>query len=316
MFRSRILHGIACLTLFFFVFFILSTDFTRAQSKEDDTLSKAKNLYLKGNYEESIGLLSSMIKKAKNTAEQKKSTAEAYYWLAKNYFDMAENTKVDENLQKVYETYPTFAKDDNNLLFKQRMEKTRKQILGENAGPMPTEAIYTSDSQTDAQQVIQQPGKGKKKSSGWLIVGGVVVVGAVLALLLAKKKETVTYDIRGTWRVDGLLHTGQLVSSTYTFSGSITEGTFVDNLGLTGTYIVSEENVNFKYDAASLVSLSFAGTFKTQEEMSGLMTYIYVGDNLSHTGQWTASRTTASALQTGTGVSVSSVFATPNPNGK
>ncbi len=268
MFGSKILKLTSIITLCVFMFFVFTAETGFAQSKEDDVLMKAKRLYQEGDYEASINLLSQFIEKLKAMVEQKKNVAEAFYLLAKIYFEVGDDKKVEENLHKVFVTYPTFSKDEPNFSFKERVEKIR--------GTMNVETEkFTDETTTEPQtevkpqprrtnRVIEQSyAKKKKKFPILLVVGGVVVVAAVAVLLLKKKKDS--YDIRGDWTVNSNF-AGETFRDYFTFSGSKTSGSFVDGAGIRGSYTVNGSSAHFAYTD---LAISLDGTFSSQDNMSG-----------------------------------------------
>lgn len=281
MIGSKILRRAAVLTLFFFVFFTATADFSLARAQEDD-LTKAQKLYQKGDYERSIKLLGDFIEKLKSIVEQKKNVAEAFYLLAKIYFEVGDDAKVDENLAKVFETYPTFSKDESNFGFKERVDKAREAFLKvkeQEARKMERdlkdqqqeqEVKQPPKAEPDSYQPIMKtkPRKKKKKFPILLVVGGIALV-AVLVLVLGKKKKDEpapeVFDIRGDWTVYDTVE-GDQVFAYYTFAGNLNSGTFVDHEGDYGTYTVNGRSVTFVYDD---FDITFNGNFSSQDQMNG-----------------------------------------------
>ncbi|MCP5104458.1 MAG: hypothetical protein GY950_13815 [bacterium] len=280
MFGTKLLRPVSLITLFLFVFFIGTADFSLAQEK--DQLTKARKLYEEGDYEESIKLLSDFIQKLKAMVEQKKNVAEAFYLLAKIYFEVGDDTKVGTNLKKVFETYPGFKKEEANFGFKERVEKARAAFLaGKERDATQKEAeLVKKEEEMKAEpktrpktRIIEQstPKKKKKKFPVVFVVAGVVVVAALILLLGKKKdeKQEEQFDIRGNWAIyDTQL--SQLFAH-FTFRGSIGSGTFTDNAGDTGNYTVSNRNVSFSYHD---YAITFTGTFTDRDHMSGSYTSI------------------------------------------
>ncbi len=287
------LKSTGIVTLCLFVFFIFSADIGLAQ-QEEDALAKAKKLYQEGDYEGSIDLLSKFIEKLKAMVAQKKNVAEAFYLLAKIYFEVGDDTKVEENLEKVFNTYPAFKKDETNFSFKERVEKIKKTALAKKgkkkkAPPKEMKPVVKKQPQ-DQPRVIEQPQpkKKKKKFPTLLVVGGIVVVAVLAMLLLKKKKKEDEYDIRGDWTVNFNV-AGNAGFFYMTFSGSKTSGSFVDNEGDTGTYSVNGSAVNFGYNN---YNISFSGNFGSQGSMSGSLQV--EGTN----GSWNATRGFTGVLTT------------------
>jgi hypothetical protein len=272
------------MTLFFFIFFIGTTDLSLAKKqKEEDSLAKARRLYQEGDYEGSIKLLSDFIGKLKAMVEQKKNVAEAFYLLAKIYFEVGDDTKVEENLRKVFETFPTFKKEETNFGFRDRVEKAREKFLQEKKKEaMEKEKELKEQEEPEPEpRIIEHPTvKKKKKKFPVLLVVGAVVVVAVAAILLLKKKKKDEYDIRGRWTLNVQI-AGETFIFGMTFSGSKTNGTFTDEDGDTGVYTVNDRNVSFSYDD---FNISFTGSFSTNDNMAGSVVVNSV------TGSWTAAR--------------------------
>jgi len=289
MFGAKSLRSIGVVTLFFFTFFILFADFNfvQAKDKEEDSLLKARKLYQQGDYEGSIKLLSDFVQKLKAMVEQKKNVAEAFYLLAKIYYEVGDDTKVDENLRKVFETYPSFTMEEENLSFKGRVEKIRKGVLEkkEQAVDEQAEAIKEEEESPEEEQFIEKPYPAKTKKKKFpvlLVVGGIAVVAAVV-LLLSKSKE---YNIVGNWTIHENYPDGTSDNQYITFIGSKTNGTFVDQDGFTGTYNVSGKSVHFSYDLG--LWFSYSGTFTSKDSMEGSWSWTYEGSPVS--GSWTGER--------------------------
>lgn len=283
MFGVKLLRSVSLVTLFFFIFFIGTADFSLAQ-KEEDSLTKARKLYQEGDYEGSITLLSDFIQKLKAMVEQKKNVAEAFYLLAKIYFEVGDDARVEENLKKVFETFPTFKKEESNFAFKERVEKARGKFLTQKeseAKEKEKELVKTEKEVAKMEKeikkkpkprVIEQstPKKKKKKFPVLLVVGVVVVVALLVVLLAGKKKDDEqpapeVFDIRGDWTLWDTA-AGDLLFAYFTFSGSRNNGTFIDHEGDTGTYSVNGRNVSFSYDA---YNIDFTGNFVDQGHMRG-----------------------------------------------
>jgi hypothetical protein len=285
MIGGKFLKGSGAITLFLFIFMVFSANVALAQ--EEDSLSQAQKLYQQGDYEGSIDLLSKFIEKLKAMVEQKKNVAEAFYLLAKIYFEVGDDVKVEENLSKVFSTFPAFSKEETNYSFKERVEKVKKQVLANKVKkteePMqvaPQQKVETEEF-TPTKKVIQhsQPRKKKKKFPVLLVVGGIAVV-AILAILLLKKKKEDVYNIRGDWSVNTNF-LGDQGLFFMTFRGGQNNGTFVDHEGDTGTYSVNARSVNFAYDD---YDITFTGSFSSHDNMSGSLSVAGIG------GSWNASR--------------------------
>jgi tetratricopeptide (TPR) repeat protein len=293
MYGRKLLRGIGLVMLFLFTFFVLSADFNfvQAQENEEDILLKARRLYQEGDYEGSIKLLSDFIQKLRAMVEQKKNVAEAFYLLAKIYYEVGDDTKVDENLEKVFETFPAFTAEEANPGFKERVKKIREKVLEAKEKELEKEKEAVAEEPEPEERVIERPtpvkAKKKKKFPVLLVVGGIAVAALIVVLASGKKKkeQEEEYNIVGNWIIYENIN-GESLEEYITFSGSRTSGTFVDQDGLTGTYSVSGRNVNFSYDFG--LWFTYNGTFTGRDTMSGTWDYVYEGVPLS--GTWTGER--------------------------
>jgi len=285
MLAGKFLKGAGMVTLFLFLFFIFSADFAAAQ-QEEDALLKARSLYQDGDYEGSIKLLSDFISKLRAMVEQKKNVAEAFYLLAKIYYEVGDDTKVDENLRKCFETFPAFTTEEPNLGFKDRVNTIRKEVLeAKTKEPLPETETYEEEEPPAEEKVIEKKAppkeKKKKKFPVLLVVGGIVVVGVVAALALGgkKKAEPERFDIRGNWTIEPDIY----VPIHMTFNGTLTSGEFIDvDENLRGSYIVNGRQVEFSYNS---LAINFRGSFADRDHMSGTYEIVGVG-----TGTWAAHR--------------------------
>jgi len=299
MLGGKCLKVVGVLTLFFFVFFTFSADFALAKEKEGDVLLKARRLYQEGDYEGSIKLLSDFIAKLKAMVEQKRNVAEAFYLMAKIYFEVGDDVKVDENLRKVFETYPAFSKEERNLAFKDRVEKIKKEVLEAKTKQSVPEEETTVESEEPPteEKVIEESvpprTRKKKKFPVLVVVGGIALVVAAI-LLLKKKKEDreEVYDIRGDWTIS-IQFLGENLVTGMTFSGSRTNGNFVDLDGDTGTYIVNGRSVEFVYD---FFNIFFTGNFSTPDNMNGVITVESIDGSWSGTRGFNFARGTTSTI--------------------
>lgn len=292
MFGIKSLKFTGIVTLCFFMFFVFAVETGFAQSNEEDTLSKAMRLYQEGDYEASIALLGKFIEKLKAMVEQKKNVAEAFYLLAKIYFEVGDDKKVDENLKKVFVTFPSFNKEESNFAFKERVAIVRAQMRVETEKFSQENQTETTSVQQEQQRsrVIAQPTVQKKKKFPIvLVIVGAVVVTAAIALLVLKKKSE-DYDIRGDWTIRGTF-SGSPFLFYMSFTGGKSSGAFVDHEGDTGLYDVSGDSVHFEYNN---YNIEFNGRFSGKDSMSGSM----LVDSIS--GSWSGSRgisTARSSLQ-------------------
>jgi len=289
MLGGKLLRRTGIVTLCLFMFFTFTADLAWAQ-KEEDSLLKAREMYQQGDYEGSIGLLSQFIEKLKAMVAQKKNVAEAFYLLAKIYFEVGDDAKVEENLVKVFQTFPSFEAEESNFSFKERVDKVKAKVMegSEQVKPATVEKENFDEPKPEKTepQVIQQPSVKKKKKFPILLVVGAAAVITILAVLLLKKKKSDEYDIRGSWGLN-ISFLGDNFSTGITYSGSISSGTFVDSDGDRGTYSVTGRTVSFSYNA---VAINFTGSFSTKDAMNGQV------ELEGFTGSWTATRGAAGTM--------------------
>lgn len=286
MLAGKFLKGAGMVTLFLFVFFIFSADFAAAQ-KDEDVLLKARRLYQDGDYEGSIKLLGDFISKLRAMVEQKKNVAEAFYLLAKIYYEVGDDAKVNENLRKCFDTYPAFTMEETNLGFKDRVNKIRKEVLeAKTKEPLPEAETFEEEEPPAEEKVIEQPGppkeKKKKKFPVLLVVGGIAVAAVLIVALGGGKKkepEPERFDIRGDWTIEP----DRYLPIYMTFSGSLTSGEFVDQDGIRGAYNVNGRQVEFQYYPP--YEINFNGNFSDRDHMNGQ--YEIVGVD---SGTWAAHR--------------------------
>jgi serine/threonine protein kinase len=103
----------------------------QAQPEDYNPMEESRKLYQEGDYEGSIKILSDFSSKLRTMVEQKKNVSEAFYLLAKIYYEVGDYTKMEENLRKCFDTYPTFTMEEANLDFKDRVDKIKKEVLEE-----------------------------------------------------------------------------------------------------------------------------------------------------------------------------------------
>ena len=301
------IRRIGILTLVFFIGFSLSHQLSFAQDESDELL-KARRMYQQGDYEGAINLLVNFIDKLKAIVAQKKNVAEAFYLLAKVYYTVGEDQKVDENLAKVFETYPAFQKEETDLEFRDRVEKKRQEMASARVAG-PTQPVTQPEVETkpeEEKQVIAAPAKKKKKKFPILLVLGAAALIAVLVLVVLKGDSgddgPEQYDVRGLWRIT-FVGLGSTYQFNMNFSGGTSSGVIQDEFGDEGTYTVSPDNrVTFQYNNFALV---FSGTLQSNVSMNG--TWTFPGSN----GTWSATKLTVRAGRSAaasTGTSLRELF--------
>jgi tetratricopeptide (TPR) repeat protein len=115
------------LVLFLFTWFTFAARFqlARAQDKPADKLSKGIEYYETGDYGKSIDLLIEYAAVPQNPREKR---AEAYYYLAKNYYAVKPD-KIKEALTKTFETDWFFTIEEKDAYFKKIVEDLRREFM-------------------------------------------------------------------------------------------------------------------------------------------------------------------------------------------
>ncbi len=188
---NSFLRRTACVTLLFFVWFMVAPDFVFATGAADD-LTKAEELYKEMQYEKAVNTLNSFILANQEKTNMAPKVALAYYMLAKIYFDIDEyDSKVKVNLEKVFQYDENFTYQEHNAKFKQLVEEVKGQ---EQTAPVK-ETVKKEAKETTQPRVIERPApkKKKKKFPAILVIGGLLVVGALVYFLVIKKSQK--YDL-------------------------------------------------------------------------------------------------------------------------
>lgn len=323
MLSREMIRRIGILTIVLFGWFSLSTSFGYAQ--EEDTLLKARKLYQQGYYDDAITMLIECINKLKSIVAQKKNVAEAFYLLAKVYFTVGEDDKVSTNLEKVFETYPTFEKEETDLEFKERVDQARanlgisKEVQVQPDVEIPTEVKPESEK---VQPVIkaeeEKPGedmekkvipkvkkKKKKKFPILLVLGGLALAAVAAYFLFIKKSEDDGYDIRGSWLLNFNWYSKQVDTpgtAVITFSGgSKNSGTFVVE-EYSGSWTITGSQVRFVFQSGT----TYTGTIQNDTYMSGTMV-----DYNGSPGYWSASKAGAKSRTEASATTLSPDCASP-----
>lgn len=115
------------LVLFLFIWLIFTARFqmARLQDKPDDKLRHGIECYETGDYGKSISLLEEYATASKNPRGKR---AEAYYFLAKNYYAVTPD-KVKEALTKTFETDWFFTYEEKDAYFKKMVEDLRREFM-------------------------------------------------------------------------------------------------------------------------------------------------------------------------------------------
>lgn len=299
MLAGKLLRNIAIVALVLFIGVSITSNY--AFASEEDNLLKARRLYKEGDYEGAVQILSDFIDKLKAIVAQKKNVAEAFYLMAKVYYTVGDDRKVDENLKKVFETFPMFTFDEADYDFRARVETAKKLVMAQQGREEVVASQETEVRQEEQtvqeedvvqprqQNVITSPPKKKKKKFPVLLVVGGVVLIAVLAVVLlgGKKDEEDKPDIRGNWILSEEWPRFGSFTTYATFSGGPLQGTFKNNDGMTGTYVVTDNKVFFSYDGYE--KWEYRGTFTSADNMVGTgVVLLEDGDEIR--GAWTGRR--------------------------
>ncbi|MCX6556053.1 MAG: hypothetical protein NTW95_01240 [Candidatus Aminicenantes bacterium] len=166
-------------TLFFFAWFCLMPASIRAG--DEDPLETARKLIQAGSYEEAARVLGIYIEKIRAIAKQKNQVAEAYYLLAKMYFEVGDDQKCDDSLRAALKNNPEISQDEPTAGFSARLDKIRAEVA-----PQVFEKLKK------AEQRRLQP----RKKFPWLLVAGTIVATVLVIVFLMKKKNyTLTVTI-------------------------------------------------------------------------------------------------------------------------
>jgi tetratricopeptide (TPR) repeat protein len=201
MFARKQFRGIAVFTLFIFICFTSTLDYSYSQ--EENPLLKAQGLYKQGNLIEAVKVLEAFVAKINGKPSEKKRLAEAYYLLARIYYDAGEDARVTGYMKQAVEAYADIGKEEGNLDFKARLERVREEWLKSQAGKKETAPEVTKETaKTEVAQPIEQekekpvPQLKKKKKFPWLLaILGVGVIVVLVMLLTKKKKQTLNVTV-------------------------------------------------------------------------------------------------------------------------
>jgi flagellar basal body-associated protein FliL len=277
MLAGKLLRNIAIVALVFFIGVSITSNY--AFASEEDNLLKARRLYKEGDYEGAVQILSDFIDQLKAIVAQKKNVAEAFYLMAKVYYTVGDDQKVEENLKKVFETFPTFSYDEADYDFKNRVDTARKLVMAQQGREVavPQEAEVKQEEPVVEEEVVQPkqhnvitspPKKKKKKFPVLLVVGGVVLIAVLAVVLLGGKKDDKdNYDIRGNWILNEEWPRFGSFTTYATFTGGPLQGTFRNNDGMSGTYTVTGNKLFFSYDGYE--KWEYRGSFTSSDNLVG-----------------------------------------------
>ena len=127
----------------------------------------------------------------------------------------------------------------------------------------------------------REPISPKQKGKGIPITQKLILFIPLMSfiVLFSSCKKSDSFDIRGAWGMVEYMG-GTDFHGHMTFSGDLSNGTWIDENNLSGTYSVNGVDVSFSFDATidqpGRVKGSFTGTFSDDNYMSGTGRYIYV----------------------------------------
>ena len=145
MFIKKYFHGIAVFTLSAFICFTLTLEYSFAQ--EENPLLKAQGLYKQGNLIEAVKVLEAFIDKASGSRDEQKRLAEAYFLLARIYYDAGEDARVMDYLKLAVAADADIGRDEGNIDLKARLERVREDWL--KVQPQKTEPLRTVPTETN-----------------------------------------------------------------------------------------------------------------------------------------------------------------------
>ena len=214
MLSRKAFRGIAWFTLSAFVCFALAPD--QAHGQEENPLLKAQGLYKQGNFIDAVKVLEAFIGKAKDDPGENKRLAEAYYLLARIYYDSGEDARVLEYMKQAVASCADIGKEEGNLDFKARLERVRDEWLknqeaGKVTAPLPTNEKEKTEVLQPAAQEKEKPVPQlkKKKKFPWLLAALGVGVACILVVLISQitkksnEAKIATYA-NGSLIVDGI----------------------------------------------------------------------------------------------------------------
>jgi tetratricopeptide (TPR) repeat protein len=101
---------------------------------ENDPLLVAKQHLEKGNFQDAIDLLNNFIKSNEEINSQKRQVAKAHFFLAKIYFTIRKENKLEENLKKAFLLDPAFELDDPDSAFIYRCRILHEEMKQKEEG--------------------------------------------------------------------------------------------------------------------------------------------------------------------------------------
>lgn len=264
MIKFKLLRKTTVVTLLFFAWFSMASNFNFAQEKTEDDFTTVETAYKSGDYDTATEILNNVIEKSKHNPKLKKKLTEAYYWLAKINFDFGKIQEAETYLDKALCIDISFKKEGEKPEFNELVEKRRAKM-----------------------KVICQDGTKKKKKT-WLIFAGVVVVAAAIILLTGKKKKETNYTLtvnKGEG-VDGNPGTGShsySKGSTVSYNYSLQSGYTSLIVTLDGNVVPASGTITMNSDHQLNAVTTELGSISVTSDPAGARIYL---DN-QDTGQTT-----------------------------
>ncbi len=278
---NSFLRKTACITLVFFIWFMVAPDFIFAAGAADD-LAKAEEMIKEMQYENAVNLINNYILSNQDTAGNASQVAKAHYLLAKIYYDIDEyDPRVKENLTKVFEYDENFTTGESSAGFSQLVEEARVQGKKKST-PVKETITHEKARETAPPRVIEKPvpKKKKKKFPVILLIGGVALVVALIVLL--GKKKTNDEPTKGTI-------TSVTVKFTVTFAGEnlvtkhkiYVDGNQKFNQEVRFTKHYNENHVwdDFQHITKTFTIEKGLGQFDIQHEVVNYWDLIYYNEN-------------------------------------
>lgn len=289
MLSKSIIKKTAFVTLIFFACLIFNDHVAFTQS--EDVFAAVKRLLQQGDYDTAVSMLNQFIEKTQDVKGQEKNLAKGHYLLAKLYFIVSEaDKKIDENIRKAFEIYPGFKQDEENMFFKERVEKIRNKLLEERKIEEPMEIEVKTEPEKvekekkkEEEKVIvkttEKPKKKKKKFPVLLVVGGIAVVTALI-FLLKKKKKNYTLTVNMSEGITGSPGAGSFSyneGETVNYSYSISTGYTNIEVRLDGSPVSNSGIITMDKNHTLDVSASRLGTITN---VTVRFTITFAGENL------------------------------------
>jgi len=281
MFFKKQFRGIAIFTLSAFLCFTFSFEYSYAQ--EENPLLNAQGLYKQGKFIEAVKVLETFIEKISGSPTEQKRLAEAYYLLARIYYEASEDARVEEYLKQAVEAFADIGKEEGDLDFKARLERARGewqkiQVSKDKTTPVVENETAKKEAAKSIMIEKEKPApqfKIKKKFPWLLTILGVGVVAALVVLLTKKKDQTLTEQTLNVTIGEGVNGTPAAGSYNYqkdavvNYSYSLQSGYSNLTVNLDGSSVAASGDIsmngnhNLTVSATKIVTTSFWDGFES-----------------------------------------------------